>query len=166
MADNLAQAPFHGVTTKAGVSAGTTVTITTANTQLYALNGKAFTRAAAANSAVTTPTIDILTGVAIPALAINQGTVVLVLLDSAGNQFYAQGSIVALDGAVTATAKFIQAPSFPLGIPQTLVPMAYGIVKNGSNGAAFTVGTTTWNAANSSVAFVDLMTLPDRPQVA
>ena len=165
MPDTLAQAPIKMATNSGALVAGTTSTYTTTITIQYALNGKAFSRTAITNQAASAPTIDKLTGVAFPALAINTGTVILVMLDSAGTVFHAMGSVEALDGAVTASALFLKAPQFPVGIPQTLVPIAYGVIKVGSNGAAFTVGTTTWNAS-SIVTFVNIMGLPDRPQVA
>jgi hypothetical protein len=162
--DTLAAAPLKMATNSGALVAGTTSTYTTTITIQYCLNGKAFSRTAITNQAASAPTVDAITGQTIAPIAINYGAVVLVMLDSAGAVFHALGPVEALDGAVTASAKFVRAPQFPVGIPQTLVPIAYGIVKVGSNGAAFTVGTTTWNS-NSSVAFTNIMGLPDRPQV-
>lgn len=148
-------------TTKAGMSAGTTTTLTTANTQLGMLRGKAISAAAAANQA--TPTLDSVTGVAFVGCPINKGTVYTMCRDSAGTLRAVQGQIVDLDSS----SAFIYAPQFG---PQldTLFPIGYILVKVGPTGATWTLGTSNLAGPPTGVVFtiVDASVLPDRPQVS
>ena len=159
--DALSQVPLTMTTTKAGIAAGTTTTLTTANTVLYCLKGKAYTKAAASNAA--TPTTDATTAAAFVALSANQGTVVVVGYDSSGNLKASQGTVQALD----TSGAFILAPQFPI-VPDTVCPFGYIVLKAGSTLS----GTWTFGSSNlSSVTgmtytFVDVMTLADRPQVS
>ena len=159
--DALASVPQTLCTTKAGTSAGTTTTLTTANTQLFCLIGKAFSKAAAANEA--TPTLDSATGVAFVGITANNGAVIVFCRDSAGALRAAQGPLSALDvgGSFTLAAQFG-------GIPDTLCPFAYLVVKVGSTGSTWTLGVSNLAGPPTGVtfAFVDLMMLPGRPQIA
>ena len=163
--DILAASPVKMATSNAVCVAGTTVTLTSTVRLDFCLNGKAFSRAIFTNQGMVSTTLDAITGVAFTPLAINQGSVYVLLIDSAGVLKAAQGSVETLDGRVSATAKFIRAPQFPTGIPQTLCPFAYVLSFNGSDGAAWTFGTTSWAATNSVQLFVNIMSLPDRPQI-
>lgn len=171
--DALSLPPLTMTTMKATAAAGTTSTMSTTGTTLFCIKGKAYSRAALANQA--TPTTDITTGiafVAIPAGAVgtSYGCVFVAGFDKDGTLRVAQGPLQLLgpgtDGGNAATL-FITAPQFPM-VPDTVCPFAYIVVKVGSSGAAWTFGTSnlTGPPANTGIAFVDVMTLPDRPQVA
>lgn len=167
MADNLAQAPLHACLSKCTNAAGTTTTLSTTGTNTVVINGKIFTFAALANVQPTAG--DAVTGAAaLTQLAINTGTVYLLLVDSTGAAHkVAQGTVEALDGAAVATAKFIRAPQFPGGVPQNLVPIGYVIARVGSNGSAWALGLqNSSGVAGVTLTFVDIATLPDRPQVS
>ena len=158
--DALTSVPQTICTTKAGTSAGTTTTLTTANTQLFCLIGKAFSKAAAANEA--TPTLDSATGVAFVGITANNGAVIVFCRDSAGALRAVQGPVSALDvgGNFTMAAQYG-------AIPDTLCPFAYLVVKVGNTGSTWTLGTSNLSGATGvTYSFVDLMTLPGRVQVA
>ena len=70
------------------------------------------------------------------------------------------GAIEALDAT---GGEFIVAPDFAT-IPDTMCPFAYIIIQNGSTGAAWTFGTTTFAATGITDVFVDIGLMPDRPQ--
>lgn len=141
------------------LAAGTTSTISTTGTTHFAIGGKTYTKAAMTNAA--TPTADANTGAAFTALAVLEGTVVVIGLDKDGNVKAAQGTIQDLD----VNENFITAPEFP-NIPETMCPIGYGIFKNGSSGSAWTFGTSSWSATDLADAFVSVATLPLRPQVS
>lgn len=160
--DTLALRPVTGCLSKVTLAAGTTTTISTTGTTTYAIKSKAYTKAAITNGA--TPTTDALTGSAFTGITANQGTVVVIGLDSSGAIKAAQGSVESLD----VSGNFIRAPQFPL-IPDTVCPIGYIVLKGGSTLS----GTWTFGSSNlSSVTgmtytFVDvLLGLPERPQVS
>lgn len=163
---------------KVTLAAGTTTTISTTGTTTYGIKGKALTKAALTNQA--TPTTDYVTGNSFlpipipntaPNLALGYGSVYTVGFDSSGNLKVAQGTIEALDIG----GNFINAPQFggvgPKGSGSTdndFCPIGYIVVKLGATAVAtWTFGTNN----NSSITgvtwtFVDILTLPDRPQVS
>lgn len=159
--DNLQQIPLTLCLSKVTLAAGTTTTISTTGTTTYGLKGKAYTKAAITNGA--TPTTDAATGAAFTGITANQGTVVVIGLDSSGAIKAAQGSVESLD----ASGAFILAPKFPV-IPDTMCPIGYIVLKGGST----LVGTWTFGSSNLSgvtgmtYTFVDIVTLPDRPQIS
>lgn len=159
--DALQQVPLTLCLSKVALAAGTTTTISTTGTTIFGIRGKAYSKAAITNGA--TPTTDAATGLAFPALSANQGTVVVIGLDASGNVKAVQGSIQALD----VSGNFITAPQMP-AVPDTMCPIGYIVLKGGST----LVGTWTFGTNNlSSVTgmtytFVDVIGLPDRPQVA
>lgn len=146
---------------KAGLTglSGAATTFTTAFALTYALAGKALSKAAVAGGA--TPTVDFVTGLPI-IVQPGKATVVLWCLDAAGAVRLVQGSVEPLDlqGNLINSA-----PNFP-GLPDTLVAFAYSVHKIGAAAAAFTVGTSLWNAANTVHTLADLIALPNRPQAA
>ncbi len=158
--DNLAQVPLPLCTTKAGLAVGTTTTLTTANTQLYAIKGKAYTKAGVSNEA--TPTTDAITGAAFLPIAVNKAGVFVICRDSNSNLKAVQGEIV----HYTEDGVFDHAPQFPV-VPDTLCPIGYELVKVISTGSTWTFGASN-QASQTGITkvLVDLMTLPDRPQVA
>ena len=143
----------HG---KAGLAAGTTTTITIANTIDFSIKGKAYQKAAASNAA--TPTTDRQTGAAFTALAASRACIFAVCLDSDGTIRVYQGPIVTLD----ASDNYSVAPE-PPGIKDTDCPIGAIVAKNISTGSAWTFGSSNWTATGMSDTFVDLATMPDRP---
>lgn len=159
--DNLAALPATICLSKVTLAAGTTTTLSNTGTTTYAIRGKAYTKTAMTN--VATPTTDHTTGAAFAPLSANQGCVFVASFDAAGNLRVSQGNVVALDTA----GKFIVAPQFPI-VPDTDCPVGYIVIQAGSTA----VGTWTFGTNNLSgvtgltYTFVDLINLPDRPQVA
>lgn len=160
MSQTLDLAGGNFCTTKAGLAAGTTTTTTTANTSLFAIGGKAYSAAGASNAA--TPTTDANTGAAFLPVGLNKACVFLIGLDSTGALKIAQGSIVSYSDA----GVFTDAPQFP-PVPDSMAPIGYELVKVISTGSAWTMGVSN-QAAQTGITkvFVDVMTLPARPQVA
>jgi len=153
--------PFHGCTTVAGVSAGTTTTLTTANAQLLSFLGKIVSRAAGTNEA--TPTTDFVTGVTFVALQPNKGSVFLVGSNSSGTMGAIQGSIE----DVSNQNQFLRAPQFG-PMPPTFVAYAYIVVKLISTASAWTFGASNFAGPPTGVTFtiVNIATVPSRPQVS
>lgn len=150
----------------AALVAGTTSTYTTTVTTNACINGK-FTTALTAQTNTASPTTDAVTGAAFVALTANQATVLVWGLTAGGAIQLAQGSIVPTETGVTTTAgAFINAPQFPV-IPDTMVPIAYCLVRTSPTGSAFTAGTTSWTASGITTStFVNVHTLPARPQIS
>lgn len=169
---------------KATLAAGTTTTISTTGTTTFAIRGKFYTKTAITNGA--TPTTDYATGLAfvpipiplsspnlpgVPNGAAGYGCVYTVGFDSSGNVKVIQGTIAALDGS----GNFITAPQFgglgPAGSGSTnnnFCPIGYIIVKLGSTAVAtWTFGTNNLSSVTGvTYTFVDIATLPDRPQIS
>ena len=170
--DYLQTSPATMCTVKATAAAGTTTTFSTTGATLYCIKGKAFSTSAAANAA--TPTTDAATGVAFVPVPANNGCTFVLCYDGTSATAataikVVQGPLNLLDGTASgATALFsIHGPQFP-GIPDTLCPFAYLITKVGASGAAWTFGASNLAGPPANVlhTFVDLMTLPGRPQVS
>ena len=159
--DALQQVPLTLCLGKVALAAGTTSTLSNTGATVYAIRGKACTRAAMANTA--TPIVDAATGLAFPPIVANQGTIVVVGFDAAGNLKAAQGSVQALD----ATGSFVLAPQ-PPAVPDTMCPIGYIVLKAGSTLAgSWQFGTNNLSAVTGmTYTFVDLITLTDRPQVS
>lgn len=169
---------------KVALAAGTTTTISTTGTTIFAVKGKAYSKTAITNGA--TPTTDWATGLAfipipiplsspnlagVPNGAAGYGCVYVVGLDSTGAIRVIQGQIAALDGS----GNFITAPQFggdgPTGSGSTdndFCPIGYIIVKLGSTAVAtWTFGTNNNSGVTGvTLTFVDVITLPGRPQVS
>jgi hypothetical protein len=158
----LETAPQTANYTKAALVAGTTTTVTTTVTAHFTIKGKIYTKTAITNGA--TPTIDAQTGLAfVPIPFPNNGCVFLWGLDASGAQKVTQGPIQALD----ASGNFIVAPQFG-PVPDTMCPLGYIVVKLGATAVAnWLFGTNNLSAVTGvTYTFVDIGTLPDRPQVA
>ena len=166
--DNLAQIPLTLTTTKAGLAAGTTTTLSTVSSTsgylIFAIKGKAYKFADFTNGA--TPTTDYATGAAFLPVPANYGSVFVIGLDKAGAMKVVQGQVVALD----ATGAFKTAPQFG-AFPDNFCPIGYEVIKCASTYVATTTG-WLFGAHNQSAVtgvtytLVDVLTLPDRPQVA
>lgn len=163
--------------TKATLAAGTTTTISTTGTTTFAIRSKFYTKTAITNGA--TPTVDFATGAAFlpipipntaPNLALGYGCVFTIGFDTGGNVRAIQGTIVPLD----ISGNFINAPQFgalgPSGSGSTdnnFCPIGYVLVELGATAVAtWTLGTNNWNATGVTATFIDICTLPDRPQVS
>ena len=164
--DALSQVPLTMCTSKATAAAGTTTTFSTTGSTLYCIKGKAFTTSAAANAA--TPTTDAATAATFVAVPVSYGCVFVLCYD--GTSTTAATAIKVVQGAqqaLDASGNFVNAPQFP-AIPDTLCPFAYLVTKVGSTGAAWTFGASNLAGPPTGVThtFVDIMTLPGRPQVS
>lgn len=167
--------------TKATLAAGTTTTINTTGTTTFAIRGKFYTKTVISNGA--TPTTDYATGAAFlpipipataPNLAAGYGSVYTVGFDSGGNIRVIQGTVVPLDGS----GAFINAPQFgALGsygsgnaasVNNDFCAIGYIVVKLGATAVAtWTFGTNNLSSVTGvTYTFVDVATLPDRPQVS
>lgn len=156
---------------KVTLAAGTTTTISNTGTIVYAIRGKAYSKAAMTNA--TTPTTDAATGKAfIPVLA-NQGSVYMIGLDHGGNLLCVQGTVTALDN----TGAFITAPIFgALGASGSgatnndFCPIGYLLIQAGAtanNTTGWIFGTSNMSSVTGiTYTFVDVVGEPDRPQVS
>jgi hypothetical protein len=169
--DQLSAGSLTQTYSHAALAAGTTTTFSTTGATLYSIRGKSYTTSAAANAA--TPTTDAVTGAAFRAVGLSKGGVFVFCYDGTSATAataikVVQGSIEDLDSAADgANAVFNMAiPKFP-GIPATLCPFGYMVVKVGASGTAFTFGTSNLAAvSNVSKSFQSVNTLPDRPQAS
>lgn len=148
--------------TKAGLAAGTTTTLTTANAQQVSIGNKSYLKAATSNEA--TPTTDAITGAAFKAVDPLKGCVFTINRDAAGAMKVVQGQIVDL----SPLGQFVHGPWFG---PQAneLAPIGYVLVKVGSTGSAWTFGSSNFSGPPTGVTFtfVDCANgMPARPQIA
>ncbi len=159
--DTLGNTPVTQCLIHAALAAGTTTTINTTGTTHYAIRGLTYTKAALSNTA--TPTTDAATGLAFPALSANEGTVVVIGYDKDGNVKACQGTIEELNSS----GAFVRAPQFP-GIPSTMCPIGYIILKAGSTLASdWTFGSSNLSSVTGmTYTFRSVNTLPARPQIA
>lgn len=151
-----------------GLTAGTTTTYTIGTAFVHAIKGKSNSKGTASNA--TTPTTDGNTGAAFTAVPAGSssacyGCVFVWAVNLSDTVTVYQGTItpttIAADGANTS---FIVNPQFP-SIPDTVCPFAYTVVRVGSSGAAFTMGSTSLaSGSNIYVAHQDIASLPDRLQ--
>lgn len=159
--DALQLSPLTLCLSKVALAAGTTSTISTTGTTTYAIGGKAYSKAAITNGA--TPTADFATGNAFTPISANQGTVVVVGLDAAGNVRAVQGGVQALD----VSGNFILAPNWP-AFPDNFCPIGYIVLKGGSTlVSTWTFGTNNLSAVTGmTYTFQDVIGFPARPQVS
>lgn len=176
--DQQASIPVTMNFTKAALAAGATTTINTTGTTTYAIKGKFYTKTAISGGA--TPVVDYATGAAFipipipataPNLAAGYGSIYAVGFDVSGNIKVIQGTVVPLD----TSGNFINAPQFgglgPQGSGSTdndFCAIGYIVVKLGALAVAtWTFGTNNLSSVTGvTYTFVDVATLPDRPQVA
>lgn len=154
--DNQAVASLNLCLDKAGLTAGTTTTYTTAAAVAYAIKGKLYSKAAVTNGA--TPTTDFATGAAFKPVPIGFTSVFLLGFDAGGTVRVCQGTIEATGG---------NAPQFPT-CPNTMTAVGYIVVNVGTTGAAWTFGTSNLAGPPTGVtfSFQDILCVPDRPQVS
>lgn len=143
-----------------GISGAATTHSTGSTTLQYSIGGKAYSKAQISGG--TTPVVDAVDGSAIT-LTANKGRAVVWCLDSSGNVKLVAGPVQDLDSA----GNFMVTPQFGPVPLNTLCPFAYTIHKGGSTlSGTFTIGSSNWNTTGHTVAVVDIMNLPDRPQVS
>jgi hypothetical protein len=160
--DTLRQAPITQCLVKVTVAAGTTSTLSSTGTIQYGIAGKAYSRAALANTA--TPTTDANTGLAFVPVTPNTGCVFLIGVNAAGTLKVAQGGLQALD----VNGNFVVSPQFG-SMPDDFCPVAYEVIKAGSTAAAggWIFGTSNQAAVTGiTYSIQDLIGMPGRPQVA
>lgn len=148
--------------TKAGLAAGTTTTLTSANTMEFSIIGKSYKKTAATNEA--TPTTDIVTGNAFLPIAAGYGSVFTVFRNTSGALKVGQGQVVPLD----ANGAFINAPQF---CPQLNdhAPYGYILVKAATGATTWTFGSSNLAGppSNVTITYVDCTGgMPPRPQVS
>ena len=165
--DLLQQVPMTFNHVNAGLVAGTTSTYTTTATTVCSIGGR-FATGLTAQTNTASPTTDANTGLAFPTLSANQATVLVWGINAAGAIRLVQGSIVPTEVGVTTTAgNFINAPSFP-AIPDDFCPIGYLLIQAGSTADATTgwiFGTSNMSSVTGiTYTFVDISTVPDRPQ--
>jgi hypothetical protein len=166
MASNLAQRGLNFCTTSSLLTATGAETVHDTTVLLnFAINGKAYTKSGT-NADQATPTTDAVTGAAFPTLtgvasAGGQGTVVVWMYNSDGTVKCAMGSVETLDAA----GNFLVRPQFP-PIPDSLCPFAYQVLKHYGQTSSVTFGTSNWNTSGFTNAIVNVLVLPDRPQVS
>lgn len=147
---------------KSGLAAGTTTTISTGGAINYAIRGKTYTKTQITNGA--TPTTDAATGNAFLPVPANYGSIFMVGLNAAGSVQVVQGTVVALKSDGT----FIQASQFG-GVPLDFCPIGYIVIKAGSTASSspgWLFGTNNMSGVTGiTYTFVDVTSMPDRPQI-
>lgn len=161
--DILQAAPVTLGPIKATVVASTTTTLSNTGTMNALIRGKGVQ--VSAWSTTATPTTDANTAAAFIGVVANKGSVYVIGFNAAGTMKVAQGTIESLD----TSGNFVNAPQFP-GLPNDFAPASYLVIKAGSTANA-TTGWIFGTSNNSAVTgitytFVDISSLPDRPQVS
>ena len=127
-----------------GLSGAVTTFSTAALTLQYSIKGKSYAKAQVSGG--TTPVVDFVTGVAFKAQAISTACTYVWGFDAAGTIRLIQGVIVPwTDTSANSTA--VPLPQFP----DTFCPFAYSVIKNGTTGSAFTIGTSQWSQTGITV---------------
>lgn len=145
---------------------GTNKSYTTTVTTAGLINGKFVTTLGAQTNAAV-PTTDYATGAAFIAQTDDTACVYVMGQNAAGTIKACQGQIVSTEVGVTTTAgAFIIGPNFP-ALPDDFLPLAYTLVRTAPSASAWTFGTDNWAATGvTTLEFVNVGTLPDRPQTA
>lgn len=156
-----------GCLSRVTLAAGTTTTVSSTGTIVYAIRGEAYSASALSNTA--TPTTDINTGTAFVGVKAGYGSTFVYGLNAAGALKCAQGTVVPLN-TVTSTYAWDLSPQFP-ALPDDFCPIAYLTILAGSTADA----TTGWIQGSSNQASVTGITyarqdvalgMPDRPQTS
>lgn len=131
----------------------------------FSINGKLYSKSGT-NADQTTPTTDHNTGanfIGLVGKAVGgQGCVFVWAYNSSGTVKVMQGNVCTLDDAGTFLNEF---PQFPF-VPDDVCPFAYMVSKHYSEATTFSFGTSNWDTTGYSHAIVNVMQLPDRPQVS
>lgn len=132
--------------------------ISTTNATTFTIAGRMFN--VAAISAAAAPTTDVRTGVAPPAIVGGKCALIVVGLNAAGQLRFVQGPIADFPAGTPIGEAVMQVPT----VPDNFCPIAYQVVKNKNTAgtAAWTFGTSNFNAANVSLeTAVQLHTAPN-----
>lgn len=145
---------------------GTNKSYSTTVTTNGVINGK-FATALTAQTNAAVPTTDYTTGANFVAQTDNTACCYVMGINAAGTIKACQGPIVKTQVGVTTTAgDFIDAPPFP-AMPDDFLPLAYTIVRTAPSASDWTFGTDNWAATGvTTLEFVNVSVLPDRPQVS
>ncbi|HXE49574.1 MAG TPA: hypothetical protein VN663_14440 [Ramlibacter sp.] len=147
----------------AGLAAGTTSTYSTTASTNAAIRGK-WATVLTAQTNTASPTTDVNTGLAFRSLAPNKATVLVWGVNAAGAIQLVQGTITdTLPGVTTTVGAFNVLPQFPV-IPDDFVAIGYTLIRTAPSAATWTPGTSAWAASGVTSLFVNVSTLPDRPQ--
>lgn len=158
---DIAGATYSAV--NAVLAAGTTSTYSTTNTTECVIRGKWGTTLAAQTNTAS-PTTDVNTGAAFTALTDNQISVFVWGVNAAGAIKVAQGSIEDTEVGVTTTpGSIITYPQFPT-LPDDFCPIGYTLIQTAPSASDFTFGSSSWDATGITDTWVNIATLPDRPQ--
>lgn len=163
--DNLTLSGAVLTMSKAGLTNGSTTTFSfTANPLYYIIDGRWYSKATQTNA--TTPTTDGNSGAAFTAIPAGTSTaayggVFVWGINSAGTIKVYQGGIgklsLAADGANCAFASPVTYPS----VPGDVAVFGVTVVKVGTSGAAFTMGSTSLaSGSNIAVSHFDIGCLP------
>lgn len=144
---------------KAGLTAGTTSTYTTAAATAGSIGGK-FVTPLTAQTNTATPTTDG-NGDAFTSVGDDQGCVFVFCTNAAGAIKVFQGNVVDLDAA----GNFKFAPDFPAIDLTAFMPFGYVVLEN-ETGSAFDFGSSSFATAGITDTWHDVTTLPTRPQAA
>lgn len=169
--DNQAATPITMCLGAVTLAAGTTTTLSNTGTTVFAIKGKAYSKAAMSNAA--TPTTDWATGAAFIGVTANNGCSFIIGLDSGGNLRAIQSTIQPLN----TSGAFVRAPVFggfaPAGSGSTdndFCPIGYLIIKAGATANATTgwiFGTSNMSSVTGiTYTFGDLVGWPDRPIIS
>lgn len=161
--DILQASPYTICPKKITLAAGTTSTLNNTGTTDYAINGRAYQKAAMSNAA--TPTADAATGAAFNPVPANKGCIFLIGFSAGGSLLAVQGRIEDLDAA----GSFKNAPQ--MGIPPNdFCTVGFLIIKAGataSSAPGWLFGTNDMSGVTGiTYTFGDLMGIPGRPFVA
>lgn len=163
-----AQRKLRGLTAALGSSALTATGAETVHDSTvampFSINGKLYSKSGT-NADQATPTTDYVTGTAFPVLTgtatLGQGAVVVWAYNSSGTVKCMMGPIEDLDSA----GLFLRPAEFPT-VPDDVCPFAYMVLKHYASATSVRFGTSNWNATGFTNAIVNIMQLPDRPQIA
>lgn len=169
----------NAVLSRAGAATPNLSAVAATAAKTYTTQAMTFTNAgklyyAAGAAGAVTPTTDGVTGAAFKAIQKNQGCVYVWALTAAGAVALVQGPIpvsptsVSLQTNVDDSGNWSILPAFP-GIPDTLTPFAYSVVRLASTyaGTGFIPGISdNWNATGVTTTQADVFTLPASPQTA
>lgn len=158
--DQLANIPLTYNQQSLAIVAGTGADLTGTGTFTFAIKGKTYTHAVWTNQAI--PDTDQVTGAAFVSVGASEGCVFVICVGTAGTPVTSQGPIIAL----SSTGAFVTAPQFPM-VPDSVCPVAYYIVKSDSTGTGYVYGTDNPTGGTGLThTFVNIATLPSRPQIA
>lgn len=126
------------------------------------INGKFNTTAAITNG--VTPTTDGNTGAAFTAVLPDQVSVFVWAVDASDTVTLYQGGVESVDGDTDVAKNYPQFPS----IPDTVAPFAYTIYQTDGTSAAAGLrpGTDNWSATGLTATHVNILAMPDRPQIS